>query len=85
MIHLTINAIQYKANTPEEQDLGQFTRININKLSMWDELEQGEIKQPNQMHDLGMFGKPIDAPNNAIVLIHHLKYDINRNGNRRSR
>ena len=76
-----MNSIQYKATTPEDQDLGRFTRRNLKRLSTWDEWEQGVIKQLDQMHDLGMFGKPIDAPNNVIVFRPHWQYAININGN----
>ena len=37
------------------------------------------------MYDLGIFGKPIYAPNNSIVLRPHWKYDININSNIRAR
>ena len=37
LINLTINAIQSRVNTTEYQALGYFTRINLNRLSMWDE------------------------------------------------
>ena len=30
-----------------------------------------KVKERNHMHDLGMFGKPICAPKNAIVLRHN--------------
>ena len=75
-----MNSIQYKATTPEDQDLGRFTRRNLKRLSTWDELEQGKINQLSQMNYLGMFGKPIYAPNNAIVLRPHWKYSTNQNG-----
>ena len=84
-INLTINYIQYKANTIDEQDIGNFNRIKLKRLSTWDEYEQGKRKKLNYMHDLGMFGKPIDAPKNAILLRTHCKYAIKRNGTRRSR
>ena len=35
---------------------------------MWDKWEKGERNQLNQMYDLGIFGKPIDAPKNSISL-----------------
>ena len=82
IIHLTINAIQSKATTPEEQSLGHFTRRKLNRLSTWDEWWHGEINQLNQMHELGMFGKPINAPNNEIYLRIHWKYAIKTNWNR---
>ena len=47
---------------------------------MWYELEQGEIRQLNHMHNLWMFEKPIDAPNNEIVLTPQCKYATKRNG-----
>ena len=37
------------------------------------------------MHELGVFGKPIDVPKNAIFLRPHWKYANNRNGTRRYR
>ena len=37
LIHLTIHVIQSKATNPEEQALGNLTRINLKRLSMWDE------------------------------------------------
>ena len=37
LIHITTNSIQTKATTPEEQDLGNFTRINMKILTVWDE------------------------------------------------
>ena len=44
----------------------------------------GQIKQHNRMHDLGMLGKPIDAPKNEIFLRPHWKYAIKINGTCRS-
>ena len=37
LIHLTINAIQPKATTPEDQDLGNSNRSNLKRLYTWDE------------------------------------------------
>ena len=83
-IHLTISVIQSRATTPEEQAIGHLNRRNMNRLSMWYEWEQVKRKKTNQMNDLGIFEKPIDAPKNAIVLIPHWQYAINRNGTRRA-
>ena len=80
LIHLTINAIQSKATTPGDQALGNLTRINLNRLTMWNEWGKREINKINKMHDLGMFSKPIDAPKNEIVLQSHWKYPIKING-----
>ena len=71
LIHISINDIQYKTTTPEEQDIGHFTRRNMKIPSMWDEWKQGERNKLNHMHDLWMFGKPIDHPNIEIVLRPH--------------
>ena len=68
LIHFTTNYIQSKSTTLEDQSLGHFTRRKLKRLYTWYEREQCEINQLNQMHDLGMFGKPIDPPNNAIYL-----------------
>ena len=85
LIHLTINAIQSKATTPEEKYLRHFTGINLKRLTTWYEWEQVEINQLNQMHELGIFGKPIYDLNNTIFLRPHWKYYIKRNVNRRAR
>ena len=37
LIHLTINSIQSKATTTEDQDIGHFARINMNTPTTWDE------------------------------------------------
>ena len=80
LIHITINAITPKMTTPEEQALDNFTRINLKSFYTWDEWEQGKRNKIIQMHDLEMFGKPIDAPKNSNILIIHWKYDIKRYG-----
>ena len=36
LIHLTINDIKPKANTPEDQALDHFTRRNLKRPTMWD-------------------------------------------------
>ena len=36
LIRLTINSIQSKANTTEEQSIGYFTRINLERLSIFE-------------------------------------------------
>ena len=84
-IHLAINTTQSKATTTKYQALGRFNRINMKIISTWDECEQGERKQLNQMHDPGMFGKPIDAPKNSIVLRPHRQYYIKIIGTHRAR
>ena len=40
---------------------------------MWDKQEQDERKQLNHVNHMDMFGKPIDAPKNSIILRTHLK------------
>ena len=57
----------------------------MKRLSTWDEWGKSERNKLNQMHDLVMFGKPIDAPKNSIVLRPHWQYSIKRNGTCRSR
>ena len=71
LTHLTINAIQSKATTTEDQDVGHFTRRNLKRLSTWDEWEKSEIKQANNMHDIWMSGKIIESPKNEIVFRPH--------------
>ena len=41
LICLTINSIQSKATTTEEQAIGHFSKINLKRLTTWDECEQG--------------------------------------------
>ena len=59
LIHLTINDIQSNENTPEYQSLGNLTRRNLKRITIFHEWEQGKRKQLNHIHNLGMFGKPM--------------------------
>ena len=47
LIHITINDIQSKVTTPEEQSLVHFNRINLKILYTWYEWEQGERNKIN--------------------------------------
>jgi hypothetical protein len=80
-----VAAVTSSAITPEEQALGFFTRRKLKRLSTWPDWQRGEFKQLDRMRDLGMFGKPIPPPPNAVILRLHWQYQIKRSGERRSR
>ena len=46
--------------TPEEESLGFFTCLKLQKLNTWEEWEKGEHKQLNQFYLQHMFGEPVD-------------------------
>ena len=85
LIRLTITANKYNGYNPEEQALVNFTRINLKRHSLWDEWKKCERNQLHQIHDLRMFGKPINVPKNEILLRPHYQYAINRSGTCRAR
>lgn len=73
---------------PEELQLyttGKLTRHRLKKLSTWSSWQQSEFKQLDAHHQLDMFGPPMQAPSNAIVLYFHWRHKISQDGTRKSR
>ena len=88
MIKLIINTLGSDAITPEEQQLGYFTRNKLQKLNTWDQWLAGEKKQIDHFMNQGMFGSPMsrsELPKDAVILRPHWKYLAKRSGVRRSR
>ena len=74
--------------TPEEAQLGHFTRRKLKKLTTWPLWLAGETKQLDQFAIQKMFGDPIDAStlsSDSILLRAHWNYTVKRDGTRRSR
>jgi len=82
---LKMQALQSEAITPEEQALPRFSRRALKGLPTWSLWHKNEIEQLNQMHDLGMFGDPVQLPEGGILMRFHWQYRIKVNGKRRSR
>ena len=83
MIKLIINTLGSDAITPEEQQLGYFTRNKLRKLNTWDQWLAGEKKQIDQFMNQGMFGSPIprsELPEDAVILRPHWQYLLKRKG-----
>jgi hypothetical protein len=87
-IDLLINAITSNAATDEENALGHLTRRKLQTLvPTWPIWNDAEKKQPNQMHDLGMYGEPCSRPTNSkyIIFRPHWQYKVKTCGKRRAR
>ena len=84
-IRTVVNAISSNTMTDDEQNIGSFTRRKLKKLSTWDQWREGEHKQLDHFHTLGMYGRPIPPPPGAIILRPHWNYTHKRDGTRRSR
>jgi hypothetical protein len=57
--------------TTEEQSLGSFTRRKLRNLPNWNEWETAEFKQLDSMAKQAMYGAPVLAPKDSIVLRQH--------------
>ncbi len=71
--------------TPEEQGLGSFTRRKLRRLPNWKEWQNAEFKQLDLMTKQEMYGAPVSAPRDAIVLRQHWNYAIKGDGTRKAR
>ncbi|KAI2511652.1 Retrotransposon gag protein [Fragilaria crotonensis] len=71
--------------TPEEQSLGSFTRRKLRRLPNWKEWQDAEFKQLDSMAKQEMYGAPVPAPRDAIVLRQHWNYAIKGDGSRKAR
>ena len=83
IIKLIINTLSSDAITPEEQQLGYFTRNKLRKLNTWNQWLAGETKQIDQFMNQGMFGIPIsrdELKKDAIILRPHWQYLVKRSG-----
>ncbi|KAI2505295.1 Reverse transcriptase (RNA-dependent DNA polymerase) [Fragilaria crotonensis] len=69
--------------TPEEQSLGSFTRRKLRRLPNWKEWQDAEFKQLDSMAKQEMYGAPVPAPRDAIVLRQHWNYAIKGDGSRK--
>jgi hypothetical protein len=70
----------------DQSDLGKsFTLKELKKRPDWNEWRQARYTMLNSYHDQGMFGAPMEAPQN--VNIHHMlwKYSIKMDGVRKAR
>ena len=71
--------------TPDEQSLGSFTRRKLRRLPNWQQWEDAEFKQLDSMAKQEMYGAPVIAPRDAIVLRQHWNYVIKGDGTRKAR
>ncbi|KAI2502403.1 hypothetical protein MHU86_12060 [Fragilaria crotonensis] len=71
--------------TPAEQSLGSFTRRKLRRLPNWKEWQDAEFKQLDSMAKQEMYGAPVVAPKDAIVLRQHWNYAIKGDGTRKAR
>ena len=71
--------------TSEEQSLGSFTRRKLRRLPNWKEWQDAEFKQLDSMAKQEMYGSPVSAPRDAIVLRQHWNYAIKGDGTRKAR
>ena len=71
--------------TSEEQSLGSFTRRKLRRLPNWKEWQDAEFKQLDSMAKQEMYGPPVSAPRDAIVLRQHWNYAIKGDGTRKAR
>jgi hypothetical protein len=74
-----------KHGTTEEQSLGSFTRRKLQKLSNWDDWKAAEFKQLDSMAKQEMYGAPVHAPKDSIILRQHWNYGIKGDGTRKAR
>jgi hypothetical protein len=84
-IDLMILALQSESITDAKRELSSFTRHRLKKLDTWPLWHENEVKQLDQFHALGMFGKPCFPPKDAIILNSHWQYRIKQSGKRHSR
>jgi hypothetical protein len=70
--------------TTEEQSLGSCTRRELRNLSNWNEWETAEFKQLYSMAKQEMYGAPVLAPKDFIVLRQHWNYSIKSDGARKA-
>jgi hypothetical protein len=86
-VDLFIHFIQADAATPEERQIGKYTRSKLRKLSTWPEWRAAEHKQLDRFDLLGMHGTPRPPPATGDgVVIHPMwSYAIKTSGERRSR
>ncbi len=71
--------------TTEEQSIGSFTRQKLRKLSNWNDWKAAEFKQLDSMAKQDMYGAPVLAPKDSIVLQQHWNYGIKGDGTRKAR
>jgi hypothetical protein len=71
--------------TSEEQGLGSFTRRKLRRLPNWRAWQDAEFKQLDSMAKQDMYGEPVYAPRDAIVLRQHWNYAIKGDGTRKAR
>jgi hypothetical protein len=71
--------------TSDEQALGSFTRRKLRRLPNWKEWQDAEFKQLDSMAKQEMYGAPVFAPRDAIVLRQHWNYAIKGDGTRKAR
>ena len=71
--------------TTEEQSLGSFTRRKLRRLPNWRAWQDAEFKQLDSMAKQAMYGDPVYAPRDAIVLRQHWNYAIKGDGTRKAR
>ena len=71
--------------TSAEQSLGSFTRRKLRRLPNWADWQAAEFKQLDSMAKQEMYGPPVSAPKDAIVLRQHWNYAIKGDGTRKAR
>jgi Reverse transcriptase (RNA-dependent DNA polymerase) len=84
--HLLLRSLNTTTHgTPDEQSLGSFTRRKLRRLPNWQQWEDAEFKQLDSMAKQEMYGAPVIAPRDAIVLRQHWNYAIKGDGTRKAR
>ncbi len=71
--------------TIEEQGLESFTCRKLRNLSNWSDWQGAEFEQLDSMAKQEMYGDPIHAPADSIVLRQHWNYAIKGDGTRKAR
>jgi hypothetical protein len=72
----------------EEQSLKRLTRAKLKRLPtwhLWQRGPKGEFAQLDEMDRQGMYGEPVRAPSDAIVLRQHWVYTLKTDGSRKAR
>jgi hypothetical protein len=72
----------------DEQSLKRLTRSKLKRLATWELWHRGpkgELAQLDEMHRQGMYGEPVYAPSNAIILRQHWVYTLKADGTRKAR
>lgn len=82
LIDKLIRSIQSSAATDSERSLGSFTRRKLKTLPNWQQWLDAEKTQLDRFYELGMYGKPIHPPKNAVVLNQHWNYVVKDNDTR---